>query len=106
MAAFLLLLPSLFHLTHAQGPQIYVPIGRGVACVGKSGPLGAYGLSDKEISWELQGIYNPQGVLVGERGLYSNKSLRMSICGAMDPSVASCAGDPEDSTWCFEEVRK
>ena len=47
-------------------------------------------------------MYTIRGVLVPERGINANKSLRMSICGDMTSELTACGNT--QNRYCFEEV--
>jgi len=98
MAFLLLLISMIIDMSVSQDPAMEIEIGRGESCIGRSGSLKQR--PDKEIAYDLYKLYDPNGVLVGESGIYSNKSLRMSICGQMTNAATSCDGEQ----WCFEEV--
>jgi len=102
MAAWILLLASLLQSLSVAQPELYVPIGVGTSCEGRSGSLSEFGVNDKQIAYDLSHIYEPMGHVIGESGISGNKSLRMSICGVISNEEACGAGD---GTWCFEEVR-
>eukprot|EP01084_Bolivina_argentea_P286286 491089_1 len=101
MVVTLLLLSIIVDIIISQ-TALEIQIGNGESCTGKSGSIQQQ--PNKQIAYDLRNLYDPNGFLVGERGIYSNKSLRMSICGHMTPNQTSC-GQP-DSKWCFEEVNK
>eukprot|EP01083_Nonionella_stella_P200810 735064_1 len=101
MATALLLLSTITGISISQ-PALEIRIGTGESCIGESGSLTQR--PNKQIAYDLERLYDPNGFLVGEGGIYSNKSLRMSICGNMQPEQTSCGED--GSKWCFEEVNQ
>ena len=83
-------------------PQLFVKIGEGEECTGKSGSLSAHGIEDMQIEYNLTAMYNETGYKVLVTSGIS-KMYRMSICGRMTGEDAKC-GTPEDDDWCFEET--